>query len=283
MAKIPCSIPILTLNAEKHLAQCLESVRDFEDVYLVDGNSTDRTLEIAKAFGIPVYKQVETDEPNVRIIDFTATRKRAYSFAKAPWLFDLDSDEYLSTELIAEIRNLFEVGVSKDCAYHIQNKLYFDGRRAEYAFFYPSYTLRLYARGVGIELPDGKALHESVVVPSGVATKQLKEVIWSYSPLSYRDGVRKDDRYLAIVRNKMFVTDPANKLSDIGHCAKSMCVNVLRAVHIVGESLVVSLRHGFRRALPFPQVFRHARYSLVIARMRLVQLLLWPLNYSRRK
>ena len=93
MQKIPCSVPILTLNAEKNLDQCLASLVDFEDVFIVDGNSTDRTHEIAKKYGRPIYKQVDSDEPNVRIKDFSAVRKRAYRRIKSDLRLDLDSEE----------------------------------------------------------------------------------------------------------------------------------------------------------------------------------------------
>ena len=52
--KIKCSVPLLTLNSEKTLARCFESVKDFEDILIVDGNSTDTTHDIAKKFGIPI-------------------------------------------------------------------------------------------------------------------------------------------------------------------------------------------------------------------------------------
>ena len=106
MRKIPCSIPILTLNSEKHLKQCLESVKDFDDAFLVDGNSTDKTLEIAKEFGVKVYKQVETDEPNVKIKNFTEVRIKAFNLTKYDWYLDLDSDEYLSENLVKKIREI---------------------------------------------------------------------------------------------------------------------------------------------------------------------------------
>ena len=162
MQKIPCSVPILTLNAEKHLEQCLQSLVDFEDVFIVDGNSTDRTQEIARKYNRPIYKQIDTDEPNVRIKDFTAVRNRAYSFIKTDWLFDLDSDEYLSPELIEELRTLFASQLGPNAAYQISHKLLFGSQKTEYAFFYPAYVVRLYTPKSGVALTKGKKIHESV-------------------------------------------------------------------------------------------------------------------------
>ena len=46
--KIKCSIGILTLNCEDTLARCLENLRDFDEIIVCDGNSTDKTIGIAK-------------------------------------------------------------------------------------------------------------------------------------------------------------------------------------------------------------------------------------------
>lgn len=272
MQKIPCSVPILTLNSAENLAECLESVRDFEDVYLVDGNSTDGTQEIARTFGRPVYTQVETDEPNVRIKDFTAVRKRAYGFAKTNWLLDLDSDECMTPELVEEIRKVVHEDADVKTAYRIQHKLRFGERKTEYAFFYPTYVLRLYHVKSGIKLPDGKALHESVEIPDDVVQKELTNIIWSRGPETYAASVKKDDRYLAIVKEKMFSSDQSRTFAGVRHCIHSACVNFLRSGYILFKSLYLSLRYGFRRSLPFVQVIRNARYNFLISLYRLRQI-----------
>ena len=53
--KIPCSVPILTLNAKAHLETLLPQVTAlFDDVYILDGNSTDGTREYAASLGARV-------------------------------------------------------------------------------------------------------------------------------------------------------------------------------------------------------------------------------------
>ena len=48
--KLPCTVAILTFNSGKSLKRALESVKDFEDILICDGGSTDDTVEIARAF-----------------------------------------------------------------------------------------------------------------------------------------------------------------------------------------------------------------------------------------
>ena len=54
MKRERCSVTIITLNEEKNLRDCLESVRWADEIVIVDSGSTDRTLEIAREFGCKV-------------------------------------------------------------------------------------------------------------------------------------------------------------------------------------------------------------------------------------
>ena len=47
---LPLSVIVLTLNEERHLPGCLESVRGLgRQLLVVDSGSTDRTVEIGRA------------------------------------------------------------------------------------------------------------------------------------------------------------------------------------------------------------------------------------------
>ena len=48
---MPISVVINTYNAEKHLIQVLDSVKDFDEVVVCDMESTDNTIGIAQSFG----------------------------------------------------------------------------------------------------------------------------------------------------------------------------------------------------------------------------------------
>ena len=53
---IAVTVVIPTRNEARHLARCLEAVRRFSEVYVVDSQSTDSTVEIARAFGAEVVQ-----------------------------------------------------------------------------------------------------------------------------------------------------------------------------------------------------------------------------------
>jgi glycosyltransferase involved in cell wall biosynthesis len=84
------SIGILTCNSERTLRKCLKAVlsqeydRDQLDLFVLDAGSKDKTLEIAREFGVQVYSEAG------------CTRGRARNLciekAKAEILVMLDSD-----------------------------------------------------------------------------------------------------------------------------------------------------------------------------------------------
>ena len=92
------SILILTKNEEHDLGGCLESVFWSDDVHVYDSMSTDRTVEIAHEHGAQVHK---------RIFDGYASQRNAALESinfKYDWVFLLDADERLSSDMGEELR-----------------------------------------------------------------------------------------------------------------------------------------------------------------------------------
>lgn len=267
--KINCSVPLLTLNSEKYLEECLDSLKNFSDVFLLDGNSADKTLEIAKKYNIPVYKQVKTDEPNVRIADFSAMRRKAISLSKENWILILDSDEFLSPELASEIKNILAKNNNPKIAYSISNQNIINNKIIKYSFNEYCYV-RLFHKQSGIEWTKNKVVHEKLKIPNDVKVEKLKNIFFSYTP-NYAKCREKDNHYLALVKKKIMNADkPKNRLLIL----KSLVINFLRAGSIILKSLKVYLRHGFKHSIPPKEVYRYVRYFLIISYLRLRQLFL---------
>src|SRR6267378_2115472 len=95
---VPVSVVIPTRNEGRHLARCLEAIRRFSEVYGVDSQSTDSTVEIARAFGAKVVQfHYHGGWP----------KKRQWALDSFPfendWVLLLDADEVLTQELTREI------------------------------------------------------------------------------------------------------------------------------------------------------------------------------------
>jgi glycosyltransferase involved in cell wall biosynthesis len=128
------SVVILTLNEEKALPACLESLRGVEDVVLLDSGSTDRTLEIATAAGLRVYTR--------RFDDFAGQHnfaQRSIAF-RNPWVFHLDADERMTPELDDECRKASH-RTDLD-GFRAAPKMIFEGRWIPHCTDYPAYQAR---------------------------------------------------------------------------------------------------------------------------------------------
>jgi GT2 family glycosyltransferase len=85
--QVRISLTMIVRNEEKNLPHALESVRGlFDEIIVVDTGSTDRTKEVADAFGARVF-----DFPWVD--DFSAARNAALSHASGDYAFWLDADD----------------------------------------------------------------------------------------------------------------------------------------------------------------------------------------------
>ncbi len=90
------SIIINIKNGEKRLERCLKSLVKFDEVILLDNYSTDNSIKIASKFS------------NVRILqsEFNGmgkVRNKASSYAKNDWIFFVDCDEILDSQLVNTI------------------------------------------------------------------------------------------------------------------------------------------------------------------------------------
>ena len=91
------SVVLLTRDAAATIERTLTSLSDFAEVLVYDNGSTDASLEIAARFA------------NVRIVKghfdgFGPTRNRAAREAKHDWIFNIDSDEWLTPALQESLR-----------------------------------------------------------------------------------------------------------------------------------------------------------------------------------
>lgn len=153
------SVVLAVFNEEDNLKNCLESVKGLAwEIIIVDGGSTDKTLEIAKSFGAKI---IQTNNPPV----FHINKNKAIDASSGDWILQLDADEIVTKELSAEIKKVIS-SKSDINGYWIPRKNFFLGRFLTKGGQYPDYTLRLYRRGSG-RLP-AKDVHEQAIIAGEV-------------------------------------------------------------------------------------------------------------------
>lgn len=177
--KIPCSVEILTKNSAYTLERCLESIKDFAEIIVLDGNSTDGTLEIARKYGCRIVKQYDTDEPNISIKDYSEIRNKGLGFASYDWFMFIDSDEYLSLEVVAEIREIVANPLISIQAFWQPRKYVLEGKIIDCATTYPNRQIRLFHRKYVNEFV--RPIHERIELRQETKTGILKNL--EYVPL----------------------------------------------------------------------------------------------------
>lgn len=135
-----CSVVVLTLNEERNLADCLQSLSGFEDIHVLDSGSTDATAEIARRFGATLATH--------RFESFGQQRNWAHDGLplRHRWVLHLDADERMTAELESEIRSVVASDNSEVAGFYIAERTLLDGQWLRYAGQYPRYQARLVHR-----------------------------------------------------------------------------------------------------------------------------------------
>ncbi len=89
---------LIVLNEQRRLPAALESVAFCDEIVVVDGGSTDGTVQIARAAGAKV---IESSWPG-----YAAQRNVALDAASGDWVLELDADERVSPQLRTSIEEL---------------------------------------------------------------------------------------------------------------------------------------------------------------------------------
>ena len=178
------SVILITRNEEANLADCLASLEGIaQQIVVVDTNSSDRTLEIAKSYGAAIAQP--PDWPG-----FGPQKNRALDLATGEWVLSLDADERLTPALKSEIVTAIHHSAHVDC-FAIPRLSWYCGRFIRHSGWNPDYVDRLFKRGSALFSDD--LVHERLI-PSGQVAK-LENPMLHYSFMNYSQVLQKIDRY----------------------------------------------------------------------------------------
>ena len=93
------SAVVLTKNEEKNIKGCLESLKWCNELIVIDDDSADKTVEIAKKLGAKVFRHSLNN-------DFSKQRNYGLGKAKGDWVLFLDADERITDVLQYEVSYL---------------------------------------------------------------------------------------------------------------------------------------------------------------------------------
>ncbi len=155
------AVVIITFNEEVNLPQALQSAVGWaEQVFVVDSFSTDRTIEVAQAFGAETCQH--------RFDSFGTQKNWALENLPitAEWVVFLDADEYLSDEIKAEIPQAIQNAPADVNGFVTDIKYIYLGRWIKHGDIYQK-LVRMIRRGRASYIVTS-AYHEKMVVQGGV-------------------------------------------------------------------------------------------------------------------
>ncbi len=217
------SVALATFNEEENIGRCLESVKEIADeLIVVDGSSSDKTVKIAKAFGAKI---IITDNPPM----FHINKQKAIDATSGDWILQLDADEAVSKNLANEILEIIKINdteisgyeeklpkiemfrrhqrlleerdgkIGNDslsyAAFFIPRANFFLGKYLMHGGVYPDGVIRLFKKGKAY-LPC-KDVHEQYVVDGKVGW--LGNDLLHYDSPNFDKYLRRNRRYVDLI------------------------------------------------------------------------------------
>lgn len=127
---------ILTKNEEDMIEDCLKQLGFVDEIIVLDENSSDNTVEMAKKYTDKILRSTSED--------FSRNRTILAQNARFPWLLYIDADERITDELISEIKRA--VKVDKYGAYYFPRRNYVLGKLVKHGGWWPDYVPRLFQK-----------------------------------------------------------------------------------------------------------------------------------------
>lgn len=189
------SVIILTKNEEETIKDCLESVKWVDEIILLDGGSTDKTIEIAKKTGARIVKQKGDN--------YSAWRNQGKEEAKGKWILYLDADERITPLLKNEIQSLITDHRPPSAAYALPRRNFLLGKELRHGGWYPDHQIRLFKKA-RLKKWIGE-LHERPEVDGEI--EKLENPMIHFQPDKIEPALKQSIRWSAIEARLLFETD----------------------------------------------------------------------------
>ncbi len=185
------TVTVITRNEAHNLAAALESVRWADEILVVDSESTDDTVAIARRY---------TDRVIVRPFPgYSAQKNFAAEQASHDWILSLDADERVPPALEAALRQVM-AGAPSAAGYRIPRVTFHLGRWIRSTDWYPDYQLRLYDRRRARW--NERLVHESVRADGEVRTLDAELQHYAYRDVAHH--LQTMDRYTSLAARQMY-------------------------------------------------------------------------------
>jgi glycosyltransferase involved in cell wall biosynthesis len=183
------SVIVITKDEEKNISECLKSVDWADEIILVDAESTDKTVDLAKQFTEKIFIR--------KWEGYVPQKKYALSLASNDWVLSLDADERITPELKNEIINLNPDHIA---GYKIRRKNFLLDKEIISCGWGNDYQLRLFLKE-RTDLTD-RLVHEGFTVNGKIG--QLEQTMLHYTFSSFTDYLNKINYYTSLKAEELF-------------------------------------------------------------------------------
>jgi glycosyltransferase involved in cell wall biosynthesis len=183
------SVTVITKNEEKNVSECLKSVAWADEIIVVDSESTDRTVELAKQFTEKIFIR--------KWGGYVPQKRYALSLASNEWVLSLDADERITTELKDEIINLSPGEFS---GFKIRRKNFLLKKEITSCGWEKDYQLRLMRKEKASF--SNRLVHEKFIVEGKVGT--LTNAMLHYTFSSFSEYFSKINYYSSLKAQELF-------------------------------------------------------------------------------
>jgi len=175
--ELPITVIIPTLNEEKNLEVCLESLKGLvSHIIVADSQSKDRTIDIARQYGCEIQR---LSYVHGRIIPWIYKWVLDNAIINNEWIMFLEADHVVTPELAEDLRTLFSGEMDIEGVYFLRKK-FFRRKWIKWGGCGNKYMLKLFRKGRGEIDPDEEdtRVHVSgrtVQLKGGLEEKNQKE------------------------------------------------------------------------------------------------------------
>jgi len=185
------SVLVITKNEEKNIVECLETVRWADEIVVVDGGSTDKTVVLAGTITPKVFER--------KWDGYGAAKNFGLTQCTSEWVLWLDADERVPEELTDEIRKTIQSNPSQN-GFEVPRRANFLGSWINHCGWYPGYVCRLFRRTRG-RFTEQK-VHERLEVEGEVG--RLSSDLLHYTDPSLAHYFEKFNRYTSLAAEELY-------------------------------------------------------------------------------